>query len=306
MTTLEKRKLLAFCLLMVFCTLALALFCCGPGPQPSPWHTEGKGYSVTTKVPVTADLQASGGPVTIHGVLNLYLKTDDRELKSGTLSVGGFNLVFFDVPQQRISGQPTDQSLGTLGIVLSNAGAAALQYNADEKTVTGTIPVETHFSQLDEIFPPDIPDSHSRSDDLAFSKTQPGTLSLTIRNIDLIPIPEKRFQWIRGGKWAPGTAILAAGPLIDDQSWAYETTMESSAHITVDEFTDQTGVEAPGIASPIVTIPKYIVKIGNTPSTAQVADQQRSDIIRTVHVHPVRVGRRSGDPAPYRGRARIR
>ncbi|MGZ5436557.1 MAG: hypothetical protein ACXWID_14645 [Pyrinomonadaceae bacterium] len=90
------------------------------------------------------------------------------------IRVRQFNLVFPGVPQADISGrQPKSKNpTGLLGMSIpASEKSTSLRYDAKSQTVSGEIPLQSHFPQIDEIYPPQMT-KDPRESDYSVSRTQ--------------------------------------------------------------------------------------------------------------------------------------
>lgn len=266
MTILRTRKhkylALKFCLLITLCALLFLFLVLIPPPIQYVQQPRETGYMLTTNVPINATLQAgeSEVPVSIEGTLSLYLKTSDPEPKSGPLTIEGFNLLFYNVPQEKISGTEAAVKNGTLGMSLSSKGPQQLMYNAKEHTISGHVKVETHFPQLDELFPPDT------STHVVAAQTQTGDVDI---NIDFDPEDARKLLQI------------------ENNNLNFQVDMLSGAEINMDPLSNKDNS---------TTISPYAINFSRARSVANIADRRQSAPKKSVCIQRVRIGNSETDP----------
>lgn len=118
----------------------------------------------------------------LKGSLSLHWQATEEQLKRGEVEVHQFNLVFPGVRQSAITGKEpkSKQNVGLLGMsVPVSRTKVRLRYDPQNQTATGEIPVQVHFPQLDEIFPPEF--VKGRESDFAVSRTQRGRVKLELK-----------------------------------------------------------------------------------------------------------------------------
>ena len=149
-----------------------------PGGQ-----TDKNGSTLIANASVTATLRGKSGEVSLKGRISMQLESSPDQLKQGVITVRQFNLVFPDAPQAAISGrEPKSKSkTGPLGMsVPASEKSVHLRYDSRSQTASGEIPVQVHYPQIDEIFPPELVKDR-RESDFAVSRTQRGTVKLEIK-----------------------------------------------------------------------------------------------------------------------------
>ena len=128
---------------------------------------------------VDATLRTKAGEQAVKGRASFSLETAG----GGEVMVKQFNLVFPDAPQEAISGRPpkSKNPNGVLGMsVPASEKAVPLRYDAQSMMISGEIPVQAHFPQIDEIYPPQFAKDPKESD-FAVSRTQRGRIKLEIK-----------------------------------------------------------------------------------------------------------------------------
>lgn len=128
--------------------------------------------------PIEATLRTKAGERAVKGRVNFYL-----EASGGEVIVRQFNVVFPDAPQAAITGrQPKSKNPnGVLGMSIpASEKSVRLRYDAQNMTIAGEIPVQVHFPQIDEIYPPEFAKDPKESD-FAVSRTQSGRIKLELK-----------------------------------------------------------------------------------------------------------------------------
>lgn len=140
------------------------------------------GSALTVDVPVEATLQTQKTKLSVKGNLSLSLEVLPEQLKKNIVDVKAFNLAFFGVEQVALSGKETSMKLGVLGMSIpASAQNVQMRYDTKTQTLTGEIPVQVHFPQIDEIFPPEMIKGSRGEDDFAVSRTQSGKVQIQIK-----------------------------------------------------------------------------------------------------------------------------
>jgi hypothetical protein len=248
-----KYFILVICILGLSFPFVLRFF---PYPAFSYPALVNKDYALVVNAPIKATLLAGDTPLTIDGTLNLHLEASPKNLKNGIIKVQALNLVFKDVPQKVISGKSTATKYASLSIPMNSLEDIRLNFDMARKTFTGTIPVQAHFPQIDEIFPPDYPDKNKQND-YSFSQMQQGKLVIHIS-----------ADWLLNGAFDPEKINPTKA-------------ISSSAQITIEPLAigDQ---EVPG----------YDINFTDAQLTAEVADLQETAVVKNFCVQ--RVGIRDG------------
>jgi len=141
------------------------------------------GSSLIANASVEAKLRVKSGDLPLKGRISMHLETSPDQLKQGVITVRQFNLVFPDAPQAAISGREpkSKERTGPLGMsVPASEKSVRLRYDSQSQTVSGEIPVQVHFPQIDEIYPPEFV-KDNRESDFAVSRTQRGRVKVEIK-----------------------------------------------------------------------------------------------------------------------------
>lgn len=162
--------------------------------------------SMVATVPVEATLQVKSGKLPLKGRVSVLLEVSPAALKRGAITVRQFNLVFPDAPQAAITGKRQNPT-GPLGMSIRPSENAQLKYDSKSQTASGEIPVQAHFPQLDELFPPEFV-KDDRESDFAVSRTQRGLLKLELRFAEP---PDKALERATKAKAANLVATGSAG-----------------------------------------------------------------------------------------------
>jgi len=153
-----------------------------------------EGSALIANASVEATLRVKAGALPLKGRISLHLETSPDQLKQGVITVRQFNLVFPDAPQAAISGrQPKSKNkTGALGMsVPASERSVRLRYDSQSQTASGEIPVQVHFPQIDEIYPP-VFVKDGRESDFAVSRTQRGRVKLEIKLAEPLDKAEAR------------------------------------------------------------------------------------------------------------------
>lgn len=141
------------------------------------------GSALVANASVEATLRVKSGELPLKGRISMHLETSADELKQGVITVRQFNLVFPAAPQAAISGREpkSKEKTGPLGMsVPASEKSVRLRYDSQSQTASGEIPVQVHFPQIDEIYPPEFV-KDNRESDFAVSRTQRGRVTLEIK-----------------------------------------------------------------------------------------------------------------------------
>lgn len=145
-------------------------------------QTDREGTIMVGNATISATLQGKTKSE-LKGRVSLHFEASPEDLKQGVVNVRQFNVVFPDAPQAAISGrEPKSTSkTGPLGMsVPASDRQVQLRYDAQSQTISGEIPVQVHFPQIDEIYPPEFV-KDDRESDFAVSRTQKGRVKLELR-----------------------------------------------------------------------------------------------------------------------------
>lgn len=130
---------------------------------------------------IEATLRTRSGEQAIRGRTSFNFESGSGQ--GDAILVKQFNLVFADVPQASISGrQPKSKKPnGVLGMsVPASEKSVHLRYDAQTQTISGQIPLQAHFPQIDEIYPPQFV-KDPRDADFAVSRTQRARIKIELK-----------------------------------------------------------------------------------------------------------------------------
>jgi hypothetical protein len=241
---------LAICAFFIFAPLAGAQI------------RQNDGTILAATVPVEARLQGNRGTASAKGTLSLHL--DVLSANPAMINVRLLNLVFFNVRQSLISGKKSVRENGVLDIAMMRYGNVQMQYDAKTRTLTGSILVQAHFSQLDEIFPPKFVTKEGKELDFAPSQVQPGSVTLTIQLAEPLENVIVKAQSGNIGK-----------------TWA-----RSSVKVEVAQLKS-----TPSISG-------YRLDIGIHYGVLAFASKRKFEVVRKLCIQPVRIRDGLLDPAP--------
>ncbi|MEP7245135.1 MAG: hypothetical protein ABI885_15865 [Gammaproteobacteria bacterium] len=137
------------------------------------------GYEVISNAPLQGKLQAGGRTLDVRGRLSFFVHYTRALAEAGKIEARGMNLVFFDVPQDAITKKPGQPNADLLGIGLPLAKEPLfLKYDSRGHTISGDLPVEAHFNQLDELVAP--AQGAGVYDDYSVPAAVPGVITVKI------------------------------------------------------------------------------------------------------------------------------
>jgi hypothetical protein len=229
-----------------------------PGGQ-----TDKDGYALVANASVEATLRGKSGEVPLKGRISVDLEASADQLKQGVITVRQFNMVFPDAPQAAISGREpkSKNKTGPLGMsVPASEKSVQLRYDAQSQTASGEIPVQVHYPQIDEIFPPEIIKDR-RESDFAVSRTQRGRVKLEIKFSE-----------------PPDKASARA-----TQKQPARLTGNASARIEVEALGD---------------LPSYALELRPASWTIVVGPWRWFETARSLCIQPVRIRSSATDPSP--------
>jgi hypothetical protein len=98
---------------------------------------------------IESTLVVADKKIPVSGRISFSLISTHDEFKEGVMTVRGFNMVYFKVAQQEISGrQPRGKATGVVGFAIDNARNQKLKYYAKSQVLTGTLKGSVDFPQL--------------------------------------------------------------------------------------------------------------------------------------------------------------
>lgn len=152
------------------------------------WNTASKtqvrqteGSILVGNSPVEATLRTKAGEQVIRGRGSFNFVSGSGS--GDVIVVRQFNLVFLDAPQAALSGRPpkSKKPNGVLGMsVPASEKSVRLRYDAQTQTISGEIPLQAHFPQIDEIYPPQLI-KDPRDSDFAVSRTQRARIKIELK-----------------------------------------------------------------------------------------------------------------------------
>lgn len=159
-------------------------------PVAQPWFRQGeKGVHLIANNPVSAVLMVNGEKIRVSGRSSMHLSTSESSLKESKLMVKGFNLVFFDVPQQSLAkGMEIKQANGVLGFAVSPEAPQLLSYDARGGKVTGELKGYVAADYMSKLIKGPVKDGKG---DLFETFTQPASLKLDFMLKAPITLDEK-------------------------------------------------------------------------------------------------------------------
>lgn len=220
-------KKILFCLVLGFCSLMLAFNGSGRPALAEALQDRQEertdASAVVANVPVAARLRTKADGLSLKGNMSLYLEVSPEQLKGGGVTVRQFNLVFPNTPQAALSGREPKSRNRTdvLGLSIpSSEKAVQLRYDSQRQTASGEIPVQVHFAQLDELFPPELVKDPSE-EDFFVSRTQRGRLKLELKFAEPLDRAAVRAtQSRRENKLAASASVQLEVEPLEDQGIA--------------------------------------------------------------------------------------
>lgn len=205
----------------IILTLSVAAFCLlaqsyvGPvesAPSVQAQTQRRDASAFVANIPIQGTLEAKQ-TASLKGNMSLYFEVSPEQLRAGTINVRQFNIAFFGVPQAAISGREAAVKNGVLG--MTTPGGAQIRYDAQTQTAAGEIPVQVHFAQLDELFPPQIIKGGNGEDDFAVSRTIRGRVKFQIKFTESLGDALSKAGQARGRINAQASAEVEVEPLRD-------------------------------------------------------------------------------------------
>ena len=146
---------------------------------PRPGTTDG--LILVGNASFDALLQAKRGERSIRGRASFVFET--AKCCGDPIRPKQFNLVFPGAPQAALTGrQPKSKNpTGVLGMSIPpSERSASLHYDPINQTISGEIPLQAHFPQIDEIYPPQM-NKDPRKSDYSVSRTQRARLKFKLK-----------------------------------------------------------------------------------------------------------------------------
>lgn len=154
------------------------------------------GVHIIANTKVSSVLTASEKEVRISGRASLHLSASEADIKEGVVQVSGFNLAYFDVPQQMLAGNiAVQEQSGVLGFAAKSAEPQRLTYNPASGTITGEIRGYIDAAYMAALAKSPLRDEKS---DLFETPTQPATLSLELQLAEPLEADVKEVRNIKG------------------------------------------------------------------------------------------------------------
>lgn len=219
------------------------------------------GATLAANIPVEAEiLGINNNP--LRGRLSFHLDVLRSAFPAVQLRL--LNLVFFDVTQSDLSRTEAVRNIGTLGLTALDTDNIQMIYDAGTLTLSReSIPVQSHYSQMNELFPPVFRDGENA--DFAVPKFQQGIINLTIRLHEPL-----------------GDIMEKAG-----SGEINETPVESWATVHTEQF--KSGPNH---------IPGYDLSVTSLPSSMSSADLSKFETARKLVLQPVSIICCQYDPLP--------
>lgn len=142
---------------------------------------QGEGFVLIGNSPIEARLRTKAGELIIKGRGSFNYVSGQGQ--GDPILVKQFNLVFLDVRQAALSGRPpkSKKPNGVLGISMpASAKSVRLLYDVKSQTISGEVPLEAHFPQIDEIYPPRMV-TGARESDYSVSRTQRARIKIELK-----------------------------------------------------------------------------------------------------------------------------
>lgn len=223
---------------------------------------------LVANVPIKPVIKARQEDLGHESNLSIRFEISSDALKKGVIAVRAVNLVVTGVEQSALSGQKTKTkiNLGPLGMSIpASARNVQLKYDQKSQTIIGEVPVQAHFAQLDELFPPKT-SKESKEPDIFVSRTQRGFIKLEINLAE--PLDKAIAEAVRSGKVARVTGKAS--------------TLANIQPISGGNF----------------IIPGYRLEAIAPRFVADIADMFRFEGASLLCIQPVRIRSSATDPAP--------
>lgn len=137
--------------------------------------------SVISNSELSATLLANKSKTRISGRMSLSLHASSEQLKKGVVSVAGWNVAMFSVPQRPISGKgKLKHENGLLGFA-ATPRQSQLQYDSEKQILRGQIKGYIDSSYLSTIVKKTRYDKRAGGQDFYDTLTQPAVLDVTVR-----------------------------------------------------------------------------------------------------------------------------
>lgn len=175
------RKAFVLIVAMVFLGIALGIAWNAASKTQLRPTNQREGSVLVGNSPIEARLRTKAGEQIIRGrgSFNFVSGTGSGDV----IVVRQFNLAFLDAPQAALSGRPpkSKKPNGVLGMsVPASEKSVRLRYDAQTQTISGEIPLQAHFPQIDEIYPPQFV-KDPRDADFAVSRTQRARIKIELK-----------------------------------------------------------------------------------------------------------------------------
>lgn len=224
------------------------------------------GSYMVANIPIQATLDAKQKGVALKGNISLKFSASQADLKAGSVRVDQLNVVFFGVNQAAISGKDSKTKNGVLGMVVPpTADRPRLRYDPRTQTLSGDIPVQVHFSQLDEIFPPELI-KQDREGDFAVSRTLRGKIQVQFKFTESL---DRAATQAESGRQS---ARLNA---------------RASADVSVEPLQDNRFI-----------VDAFRLRISELPALMEIASWIRFEAASRLCIQPVRIRSGASDPTP--------
>jgi hypothetical protein len=151
-----------------------------------------KGVNVVTTSPLSSVLVAGDNKIRVSGRISFHLVLADQN--EGMAEVKGFNLVYFDVPQQMLAGKmETKNRTGSVGFAADlSKKPQILKYDAKEGRLRGEIKGQLDAAYMSAMIINEP--SHDDKKDSFRTVTQPATVSVDLHMVSPL---EKRSEDVK-------------------------------------------------------------------------------------------------------------
>jgi hypothetical protein len=114
-------------------------------------------WAITSTIPLTAKMMFGNQSIEVKGHSGVVFYTSPEALKQNLVKIETLNMTLFNVDQTLISGKKTrGKKTGVVAFSIwgEDQKEAYLKYDPRNLTLTGEIPVNLNFPQVDELVPP--------------------------------------------------------------------------------------------------------------------------------------------------------
>lgn len=112
---------------------------------------EAEELKLTLNSDIKSVITSGNSGLSIAGNSSAYIRATAEELAQGRVRVGAFNVLYTDVPQEKVTGLKSEQETGALGFRIENGGAQYLRYDQEKQSITGELKGRVSLSQFEQL-----------------------------------------------------------------------------------------------------------------------------------------------------------